>query len=107
MARRVGVSERAVYGWIAAGQLDREVDGEPVGYGPRRRQSWKLDPYKEIIEAHLAEYPELSAVRLFREVRAAASARAREDWYILYASVIRASAKRIRSTACCTCSFSA
>ena len=34
-------------------------------YGPR------LDPYKEIIDARLAEYPELSAVRLFDEVRAA------------------------------------
>ena len=30
VARRVGVSERTVHHWIAAGQLDREVDGEPV-----------------------------------------------------------------------------
>ena len=71
VARRVGVSERTVHHWIAAGQLDREVDGEPVEYGPRQRQSSRLDPYKEIIEARLGEYPELSAVRLFREVRAA------------------------------------
>ena len=31
----------------------------------------KLDPYKEIVAARLAEYPELSAVRLFEEVLAA------------------------------------
>ena len=42
------------------------MDGEPVGYGPRRRQSSRLDPYKEIIEARLPEYPELSAVPFFQ-----------------------------------------
>ena len=71
VARQVGVSERTVHHWIAAGELDRELDGEPVEYGPRQRRSSRLDPYKEIIEARLGEYPELSAVRLFREVRAA------------------------------------
>ncbi len=70
VARQVGVGERTVRRWIAAGQLDREVDGEPVEYGPTQRQSSRLDPYKEIIEARLAEYPELSVVRLFREVQA-------------------------------------
>lgn len=29
----------------------------------------KLDPYKAIIEARLAEYPKLTATRLFKEVR--------------------------------------
>ncbi len=67
----LGVSERTVYRWVAVGQLDREVDEGPVQYGPRRRQSSKLDPHKEIIGARLAEYPELSAVRLFRELQAA------------------------------------
>lgn len=71
VARKLGISERTVYRWIAAGQLDREVDESPVEYGPRRRQSSKLDPYKEIIGARLVEYPELSAVRLFKEVEAA------------------------------------
>ena len=70
VARRQGISERTVYRWIAAGQLDRELDDEAVRYGPRRRRS-KLDPYKGIIDARLAEYPELSAVRLLQEVRAA------------------------------------
>ena len=71
IAQRVGVSERTLYRWIASGQLDRELDNEPVRYGPRRRRPSKLDPYKEIIDARLAEYPELSAVRLFEEVQAA------------------------------------
>ena len=71
VARRLGISERTVYRWIAAGHLDREVDEGPVEYGPRRPQPSKLDPYKEIIGARLAEYPELSAVRLYKEVRAA------------------------------------
>lgn len=51
--------------------MDRELDNEPVRHGPRRRRPSKLDPYKEIIDTRLAEYPELSAVRLFEEVRAA------------------------------------
>ena len=71
VARKLGISERTVYRWIAAGQLDREVDERPVEYGPRCRQPSKLDPYKEIIGTRLAEYPELSAVRLFKEVQAA------------------------------------
>ena len=70
VARRLGISERTVYRWIAAGQLDREVDDGPVKYGPRRPRPSKLDPYREIIGARLAEYPELSAVRLYKEVRA-------------------------------------
>ena len=71
VARKLGISERTVYRWIAAGQVDREVDERPVEYGPRCRQPSKLDPYKEIIGTRLAEYPELSAVRLFKEVQAA------------------------------------
>ncbi len=71
IARQAGVSRRTVHRWIATGQLDRELDEELVRYGPRRPRSSKLDPYKEIIEVRLAEYPELSAVRLFEEVRAA------------------------------------
>ncbi len=71
VARHCGVSERTVYRWIAAGQLDREVDDGPVRYGPRRRSPSKLDPYKGIIETRLAGYPDLSAVRLFEEIREA------------------------------------
>ncbi len=71
IARELGINRRTVHRWIAAGQLDRELDDEAVRYGPRRRRSSKLDPYKGIINARLAEYPELSAVRLFDEVRVA------------------------------------
>ncbi len=71
MARRLGVSRRTVHRWIASGRLDRELDDEAVRYGPRRPVPSKLDPYKGIIGARLAAYPKLSAVRLFREVRAA------------------------------------
>ena len=71
VARLAGVSRRTVHRWIAAGQLDRELDEERVRYGPRRPQSSKLDPYKEIIETRLAGYPDLSAVRLCEEIRAA------------------------------------
>ena len=71
IARRAEVGERTLYRWIASGQLDRELDHEPVSYGPRRRRPSKLDPFKEIIGTRLAEYPELSAVRLFEEVRVA------------------------------------
>ncbi len=71
IARQVGVSRRTVYRWIASGQLDRELDDEAVRYGPRSSRPSKLDPYKGIIETRLAEYPDLSAVRLFQEVQAA------------------------------------
>ena len=71
IARQVGVSRRTVYRWIASSQLDRELDDEAVTYESRSPRPSKLDPYKGIIEARLAEYPQLSAVRLFDEVQAA------------------------------------
>ena len=71
VARLAGVSRRTVHRWVAAGQLDRDLDEERVGYGPRRPRPSRLDPYKEIIETRLAGYPDLSAVRLFEEIREA------------------------------------
>ena len=71
VARKLGISERTVYRWIAAGQLDRDLGDGTDRYGPRRPRTSMLDPYKRIIDTRLAEYPELSAVRLFQEVRAA------------------------------------
>ena len=71
VARRVGVSRRTVHRWIAAGQLDRELDDERVSYGPRRPLPSQLDPYKGIIKVRLEAYPELSGTRLFEEVQAA------------------------------------
>ncbi|MYE17673.1 MAG: transposase, partial [Gemmatimonadetes bacterium] len=71
VARLAGVSRRTVHRWIAAGQLDRDLDEKRVGYGPRRPRPSGLDPYKEIIKVRLAAYPALSAVRLFEEIREA------------------------------------
>ena len=71
LARELGVSRRTIYQWIATGQLDRDLDAEPVRYGPRRAAASKLDSYRALIDARLAEYPQLSATRLFDEIRAA------------------------------------
>ena len=69
IAQRLGVSRRVVHHWIATGQLGRDIDtARPRRYPPRHTQ---LDPFIAIITARLATYPELSAVRLFEEVRAA------------------------------------
>src|SRR5687767_11350597 len=71
LARQLGVHRDTIHRWIRAGELDRDLDGEPVRYGPRRPVATKLDAYKAIVEARLAAYPELSAVRLLEEIRAA------------------------------------
>ena len=46
-----------------------DLDEEAVRYRPRPPVPSKLDPYKAIIDARLAEYPKLTATRLFKEVR--------------------------------------
>ncbi len=71
IARDLGISRRTVYHWIKTGQLDRDLDEERAAYGPRRAMPSKLDAYKPLIDARLGEYPKLTAVRLFKEVRAA------------------------------------
>jgi transposase len=71
LARRLGVHRDTIHRWIRDGALDRDLDGEEVRYGPRRPVATKLDAYKPIIEARLAAYPQLSAVRLLEEIRAA------------------------------------
>jgi transposase len=70
LARQLGVSRDTIHRWIRDGDLDRDLDGEAVRYGPRPSVATKLDAYKPIIEARLAAYPELSAVRLLDEIRA-------------------------------------
>ena len=69
IAQRLGVSRRVVHHWIATGQLSRDLDTAPPRHYPPRRTL--LSPYEAIITTRLATYPELSAVRLFDEVRAA------------------------------------
>jgi transposase len=71
LARQLGVHRDTIHRWIRTGELDRDLDGEPVRYGPRRPVATKLDAYKSIVDARLAVYPELSAVRLLEEIRAA------------------------------------
>jgi len=71
LARQLGVSRDTIHRWIRDGDLDRDLDITPVQYGPRAPASTKLDAYKPIVEARLAAYPELSAVRLFDEIRSA------------------------------------
>ena len=69
IAQRLGVSRRVVHHWIATGQLTRDFDTAPPRQYPPRQTH--LDPYQAIILARLQTYPELSAVRLFDEIRAA------------------------------------
>ena len=71
LAQQLGVSRDTIHRWIRDGELDRDLDEEPVRYGPRRSVATKLDAYKAIIETRLAAYPALSAVRLLAEIRAA------------------------------------
>lgn len=69
VAERLGVSRRLVHHWIATGQLARDLDDLPARrLAPR---ATKLAPYHAIIHERLQAYPELSAVRLFDEVRKA------------------------------------
>lgn len=71
LAEKLGISRRTLYHWIQTGQLDRDLDHEPVRYQPRAPVARKIDPYKPIIESRLEDYPELTATRLYDEVRAA------------------------------------
>ena len=70
-ARRVGVGRTTMYRWIAAGLLDQPIETIQARYTPRPARPAKLEPYKPLIETRLAEFPRLSAVRLFAECRAA------------------------------------
>ena len=72
IARQVGIDRRTVYRWLAAGELDPDPDTGLLPKSTRRApQPCKLDPYRDIIRTRLETYPELSAVRLFEEVKAA------------------------------------
>ena len=46
LARQLGVSRDTIHRWIRAGDLDRDLDDEPVRYGPRPPVPTKLDAYK-------------------------------------------------------------
>lgn len=69
IAKRLGVSRRVIHHWIKTGQLDRDLESDPPRRMPARPT--KLDEYRAIIHDRLTAYPELSATRLFAEVRSA------------------------------------
>jgi transposase len=71
ISRRLDVSRDTIHRLIRTGQLDRDLDAEPVRYTPRPAVQTKLRPYRAMILARLEAYPRLSAVRLLEEVRAA------------------------------------
>lgn len=71
IARMLGIGRRTLYHWINTDQLDRDLDNGPVRYTPRPPVDRKIDRYRGIIDTRLAQYPELSATRLFDEIRAA------------------------------------
>lgn len=70
IAQRLGVSRRVIYHWLATGQLDRDLAAPPPPRRPAPRPT-KLDAYTGIIQERLAAYPQLTAVRLLAECRAA------------------------------------
>ena len=71
IADQLGISRRLVYHLIATGQLDRDLGDDAT---PRARGSVgiaKVAAVTPLIEARLAAFSALSAVRLFAECRAA------------------------------------
>ena len=70
IAERLGVDRKTVGRWIAGGLVDTvgELECPPR---VRAGRPTKLAPYHAIIHERLTTYPELSAVRLFEECRAA------------------------------------
>jgi transposase len=71
IARELGVSRRTVYNWIGGGQLDRDLDNAVVQYTPRPAVACKIDAFRSIVDTRLAEFPKLTATRLFDEIRSA------------------------------------
>ncbi len=67
ISRELAISRRTATRWAAADRAGR--CGEALTYGPRPAVGSVLDPYKEIVRVRLSAYPQLSAVRLFRELR--------------------------------------
>ena len=71
LARKFNISRDTIYRWIRDGELDLDLDAQPVRYGPRPPVPTKLDEYKPIILERLRAFPELSSVRLLEEIQAA------------------------------------
>lgn len=69
LAAKLGISRATIYHWIRTGQLDRDLYDKRVRYKPRPDVARKIDPYRGLIQARLEEFPKLSSVRLFEELR--------------------------------------
>jgi transposase len=70
-ARALGVHRSTLHRWIDAGLLDADTDEIRARYTPRPPVATKLDPYKPLIAERLRDFPQLTATRLFAEVKAA------------------------------------
>jgi len=71
IARQVGENRRTINRWLVEGKVDRHVETRPGRRPARRINPTILDPLKAIIQSRLERYPELTAVRLFEDLRAA------------------------------------
>ena len=71
LAERLGIDRRTIHRWVRTGQLDRELDDEAVRYKSRPLVKRKIEEYRGIIHSRIEEFPKLSAVRIFEEIRAA------------------------------------
>lgn len=67
-SRELKISRQTAYNWKRSGGGPGGRKGR-VRYGPRRGPGSVLDPFREWIGSRLSAYPELSAVRLFSEIR--------------------------------------
>ena len=63
IARQTGLDRKTIRRHLAAGI-------EPPAYGPRAPCGSLTDGYTEYLQARIAQYPELSARRLLREIQA-------------------------------------
>lgn len=63
IARHMGLDRKTVRKYLNAGLQ------APV-YGPRAPRPRRLDPYRDYLKARVQAHPELSAMRLLREIRA-------------------------------------
>ena len=71
LAEKLGIHRRTIHQWIETGQLDRDLDDEVVRYQARPPVKRKIDAYRGIVHSRLEEFPRLSAVRIYEELRSA------------------------------------
>ena len=61
LAQQLGISRHALYQRLATGELDRELDNQPVRYRPRPTVVRNIDPNRDLIPERLAADPQVSA----------------------------------------------